>query len=139
MQSHSAGVQEAARTLREEETRLASELETQRQRLEVLVADLKRVRVSLAMLLGEARTQALKVSSGRPGLTDYDAVQVLTKCLVEGPSSLQVLKQKLLEHAKSSGASGTGVHLVLTRVLRDPRFAATEHGYELKTSKSASA
>lgn len=136
MESHSAAVQEAVRTLREEESRLATELETQRLRLGTLVSDLKRVRVSLATLQGEERGQAIRLAGGKPGLTDHDALQLVTKCLEQGSSSFQDLKQRLLAHAKSLGVSGTGVHLVLTRVLKGPRFTETERGYELADLKS---
>jgi len=130
MNKPSVGVQDAIRALQAEETRFAQELEALKRQGLAIAADLKRVRASLAALSGEG-------GPGKAGLSDADAMRVVVEVLAAGPLTAEALKARLLEHAKSSGLSGTGVHLVLGRVLKDQRFQETKDGYGLASRKQA--
>lgn len=129
MNKPSVGVQDAIRALQAEETRFAQELEALKRQGLAIAADLKRVRLSLAALAGNGAAKA--------GLQDADALQVVAQALATGPLTAEALKAMLLEHAKSSGRSGTGLHLVLRRVLKDHRFQETKDGYGLASRKQA--
>lgn len=129
MNKPSVGVQDAIRALQAEETRFAQELEALKRQSLAIAADRKRVRLSLAALAGSGAAKA--------GLQDTDALQVVAQALATGPLTAEALKAKLLEHAKTSGLSGTGVHLVLHRVLKDQRFQETKDGYGLASRKQA--
>lgn len=125
MQKHSDGVDDVIRALEAEETRIIEEIEDNKRQGSRLKAELKRVQLSLAALTG--------TSASKASLQDADALQLVAKALIDGPRSASELGNQLLAHAKASGLSGTGVHLVLARVLKNPRFQETQEGYRLSS------
>lgn len=138
MQKQSAGVLDAISVLEAEEARLAQELDALKSAAEAVGMDLKRVRASLAALkASDGRTS--RGDAGKGGLADAVALEVILRVLAAGPMTADALKAKLLEHVQASGLSGTGVHLVLRRVLKDRRFQETKDGYGLLNLSAASA
>lgn len=138
MQKKSAGILDAVRVLEAEEARLTQDLDALKSEATTITTDLKRLRASLAALNG-SDAGVIRRGAGKGGLADVDALEVVLEALAAGPLAADALKAKLLEHARASGLSGTGVHLVLRRVLKDPRFEGSKDGYRLIASRVISA
>lgn len=103
----------ALQSLREQETLLQAERVTLREKVRETDTRLKQVRSSIKAL----------ADVPRPVLSDADAEAfVVSRVEAEGQAAKPDLQQALLEHAKSLGCSGTGLHLVLRRVLKSERF-----------------
>lgn len=118
--------------LEKRESRLESELRDVQARHVEIRAELDRIQMALAALKGEPLPRRPKRkardSNGRGGLGDADALTVVRQSLAAGPKALEVLKQELLDHARSRGLAGTGAHLVLRRILNSPEFKESADG-----------
>lgn len=109
----------ARNALEVEELRLIQELDDVGQNQKALQAELKRVRGALAALTGEP---ARSSGGARPALPDSEALQFVTTALRSGPLPRSELQARGLAYCREHGFSGTGLHLALKRILRDPRF-----------------
>ena len=82
------------------------------------------MRQGLAALQGQSASG--KMAMG--GLSDQVAKDVALAAL---PGTIPELQAKLLQHARAQGVSGSGVHLVLGRVLKDQRIVKVDDRYTL--------
>lgn len=117
--------------LEKKESRLESELRDLQGRQVTIRTELDRIQMALAALRGEPLPRQPKRrarENGKGGLGDADALSVLRQSLSAGPKPFEVLKQELLEHARSRGLAGTGAHLVLRRILNSPEFKESADG-----------
>jgi hypothetical protein len=132
-------VQAAEAALAEEKDRLSKERETLSTRIQSVDSDLKRVLAGLAALRGDSKSRS-RAESGdmRPSLTDTEASRIAEEVLSKStsPLDLAALKAKVLEQCHERKILGTGIHLVLGRVLGEARFVQSKDGYTLRAAKA---
>lgn len=129
MKRPSPGLKTAVESLRAEEQRLEGELAALKLSEKELAAELRRVKAGIHALTGEPS----QGGDARASLTDSQAADLLAEALQQGrPMTIDALKARLMEHVKANDLSGTGVHLVLKRVLKGDRFKETAEGFTLK-------
>jgi hypothetical protein len=130
MKRVSEAVKQAVDGLRSEEQRLVAELASLKESEKGIQAELKRVQAGIQALTGE---QSKTGASARPSLSDAQAMELVSTALQgKAPQSHDALKAVLMEHVKTKGLSGTGVHLTLSRVLKDGRFVEGPQGFKIK-------
>jgi hypothetical protein len=132
-------VRTAEEALIEERDRLSKEREGLLARLQAVDQELKRVGASLAALRGDPKGRS-RANAGdlRPSLTDPDAARLVEEVLSRSSAPLDAaaLKARVLELCRERKILGTGVHLVLQRVLADARFVQSKDGYLLRGAKA---
>jgi hypothetical protein len=132
-------VRAAEQALEDEKARLAKERDTLADRIQTVDQELKRVLGGLAALRGDSkgRTRA-EAGDMRPSLTDSDAARMVEEVLSGSavPLDVAVIKARVLEICRERKVLGTGVHLVLQRVLADARFVQSKDGYALRGMKA---
>ena len=128
MKQSSQAITSALELLRAEEQRLNAELALLRQGEKGLLVGLGRVQAGIQALEGDAARGSAQPTQ-KVGLADAEVMEVVIGSIQgSGARAEAELKAKLLQHAKAKGAVGTGLHLALKRVLKDPRFTTNGRG-----------
>lgn len=140
METNPIGDREVAKgALEREEARLVRELDAVSAKRQALFDELKVVRESLVPLRGGSKSRT-RADAGdlRPSLTDAEAARMVEEVLAgrTAPLDAAALKTRVLDLCRERKVLGTGVHLVLQRVLADVRFVQSKDGYALRSLKS---
>ena len=113
--------------LRKEEASLAHQEEQCKAELRSIRRERKKVRNSISTLSPD--------EPAKEPLPEDEVKEAMVATLEQrAPRSRDLLCRAVVDHAKASGCSGTGVHLVVARLVRSAPFQEDEAGVRLAES-----
>ena len=122
-----SNIDEILAKLREEDASLAHQEERCKAELRSIRGERKKLRSSIATLSPD--------KPAKEPLPEGKVKEAMVATLEQrAPLSRDLLCRAVVDHAKASGCSGTGVHLVVARLVRSAPFQEDEAGVRLAES-----